>query len=361
MNTHRSASEQSPRDPTDPAAASCGPGVRTVRHAVRAMVALQLVWLVGSPLAGAAESGADYAVVIQGAHLIQPNDDASGYHRVAYLPVGTIVKRKGETRRIGVDGRPRRFSSVVSQSGVSGFLSNHLFQDIEANQIAVPVASTPLLLFREPYPESDIEDILDALDSGAQKPCDERCIVFSRSDGVYLEILDREINDYYAVILHRSMIAVDGGPDLEKREDLYLQKISVNFGQVRLIDIESVATAMTSWTAEAEPKPVLEPEIVATLLEKAKDAGLSIGESTILCNSHSDTTGEVGVDLFFVKGGISGGIATKKEGEYQTTTPYVWERNGQPVRYELERDMECDNSVPSNTRRLVLRGRMATM
>lgn len=138
------------------------------------------------------------AIVTEGANLIE----RSGTH-IGYLPVGTIIKIDGPKVTIGYKNSDikKDYMPIVSEFGQKGYIHVNLFHVINPaiERIAVAIATLdPIPLFWNPPPP--ISD--DEVDCSK----DPTCIPVSRTDNIYLELLNKEKDGYHEVNLHRKKL-----------------------------------------------------------------------------------------------------------------------------------------------------------
>jgi len=181
----------------------------------------------------------DKAVVTEGANLLE----RSGTH-IGYLPVGTIIKIDGPKVTIGYKNSDikKDYMPIVSEFGQQGYIQVDLFHVMTSTEerIAVAIATLePIPLFWDPLPISD-----DEIDCSK----DPTCIPVSRTDNIYLELLNKDKEGYHEVNLHRKKL--DDCHNYEVQEkSMWLRDADLN-NQKKMKLITNSSNDFNKWVAK---------------------------------------------------------------------------------------------------------------
>ena len=325
-----------------------------MRHASRYVSIALFAWAVSIVataaivLAQPQSDKGNYAIVKSGAHLLSTKRNGEGaFERIAYLPVGTIVNVSNEKTNITVDDFGEPFTKVTSQSGAHGYLQDDLYEDIGDRQLAVLVEPLQLPLFARPYELKDIKNIIKAFSKKYKKEkeseiCEsQKCILFSRSDGAYLNIVnDKKYEHYYAVELVKPKDGKDS-------KIWYLYRNYVKLQYVKLVNHDIAALSMMTWTSKEKFQTTVHPELIGKILASMKKRfRTTLSQEKIWCDLKIGANGQVGLKTFFMEAGVSAQFMTKDAGKFEQAGRFAWKKGDERIDYHLNREIKCDESEP---------------
>ena len=279
------------------------------------------------------------AFVTRGAFLLsqKPTVWRSGrlvHDLIGYLPVGTVVyfDEGSATRKLfnWEADREEKYLFVETEIGMAGLLREDLKVNLEKTRVLIPIGNRSIPI----YTSNSTRDKVQKLSE------------FSRSDGVYLRLVDEKDDEFYDVEL--SWPKGKSPPDKGK-----IRKRWVGIGEVSLLSQETI---------RQKPPRILRDdaaqkgEMLAKIAEKVKDAvGTKMEEilsflkdlDSLQCMLSAGAQVDLGVKIFGAGLGLEFALNLKREDRIYKLGQCTYYRGNEKYKQFLTlKDIVCKDNRP---------------
>lgn len=309
------------------------------------------------PTVGVSATASEYrlGISIQRAFLLSDSPDSRKgdqlvHSLVGYLPTGTIVYFSGPRRKLynHNDEVHEYYYRVDTDIGYSGLLREDLFIEVYDQAIAIPVAPRKIWLYHPTLPNNP--------DAPARK-----MLQFSRTDGVYLEIVSISDPEYYDVILHRA----EPGAFLPSTEKGRLKKVNVRSAALKLVkpinpsEVKNFDQIIPKWSEKENIEQRYIQKIAEVLKEKVPEVAIDLRSffsdlNRLQCILHASGQADIGFKIFGTGLGFTMGMNVKETDHMYSFEKYDLIKGNNASTQTIFRNVKCDGLLPERLVQLTL-------
>jgi len=267
--------------------------------------------------------------VREGAFVIsrEPNAVINGVPtrtKLGYLPVGSVVfvrncfpVREGASQRGMIAPRERDYCDVTSEVGINGLVRKDLIQVIEERWVAIAIGDSEVLIRRK--------DLATKLSS------------FSRTSGVFVEVIGRENPEFYRVRLPWSE-GQEGFIEAADQERNLIRLLDGNSLDVAPVEFRSVR----DYTTDHLPTSYIAQKLDETVDRIAEE--LDVVEN-LECLVDLSIVGETGVRIFGNGLGLKGAVEFFSKGfMYDTDVDLMFRGRSPLLTFVTVKKLKCENN-----------------
>ena len=279
------------------------------------------------------------AFVTRGAFLLseRPTVWRSGrlvHDLIGYLPVGTVVyfDEDSATRKLfnWEADREEKYLFVETEIGMAGLLREDLKVNLEKTPVLIPIGNRSIPI----YTSNSTKDKVQKLSE------------FSRSDGVYLRLVDEKDDEFYGVEL--SWPKGKSPPDKGK-----VRKRWVNIGEVALLSPEIIRQKPSRISRDDAAQ---KEEMLAKIAQKVRDTvGTKMEEilsflkdlDSLQCMLSAGAQVDLGVKIFGAGLGLEFALNLKKESRIYKLGQCTYYRGNEKYKQFITlKDIVCKDNRP---------------